>query len=71
MKTVKQVSDPFRKTRNNESYSNMPLIKLYKCNAQEDDDKQDKAFNLNDARYGPLKRKSGNDIKEDRQGHDQ
>jgi hypothetical protein len=71
METIKKVLDPFGKTRNNESYSNVSLIKLYKCNTQEDDNKQDKAFNLNDARYGPLKRKPGYDIEENRQGHDQ
>ena len=71
MKTVQQVLDPIRKTRNNESYSNMAFIKLDKCNTQKDDNQKDKAFDLDAARYGPFKHQPGNDINENRQGHDQ
>jgi hypothetical protein len=71
VEAIKKVLNPFGKTRNNESYPNMPLIELYKCNTQENDNKQDKAFNLDDSWYGFLKGKTGYDIKENRQGHEQ
>jgi len=71
VETFQKVLDPFGKAGHDKLDADVPLIELDKRNTQKDNDEQHEAFNLNGSWYGFSEGEPGDDINEDRQGHDQ